>query len=216
MNDAAAADSSTASGTATPQETVAPRVFALAVEPSNSTPSAALPEANSALPQVTTSRDQGVQSVFQQYYWEGYVGYTFVHFNEVSGFSNNLNGANVAADFFPHYGHLGIEGEGFGTFGSLSHHTAELWAGMGGARYRFQAPRGLQIWGHGLVGGAKFVPQTALGSETGLAYEVGGGVDIGGFNQRIAYRFAVDMLGTHIFGMNQISPKFSAGIVFKY
>jgi hypothetical protein len=214
------ADSSawSAAGAATAsQDTSVQPLFALAAEPSNSAPNTPSSEAAPAPAQISTQPGQ-VQGVFPEYNWQAYLGYTFVHFNEGSGFNPNLNGFNMALDYFRHTGALGIDGELVAGFGSQARFLGELWAGMGGARYRFVAPRGLQVWVHGLVGGAKFVPQTAIGNEgqTGLAYEAGAGVDVGAWNHRFAFRFAGDLLGTRIFGQNQFNPKVSAGIVFKY
>lgn len=208
------ADSSAADAVAASQPSAEPQLFALA-NPSNA-PSA---NADAADPQGPTPQTQSsVQGVFPAYKWQGFLGYTFVYFNEGTNYSKPLNGFNMALDYYPHTGAFGVEGEVTSTFGSQANHLAELWAGMGGARYRFAAPRGTQIWVHGLVGGTKFVPQTAFGNgdQTGLAYEVGGGIDIGAFNHRFAYRFSGDMLGTRVFGQNQFSPKVTAGIIFKF
>jgi hypothetical protein len=202
------------------QEAVAPQLFAVASEPANGEPvelASAVSTAGSASSQgPSPSRAPSVQSVFATYNWEAYVGYTFFHFDITPSFSKNTNGLNVSVQYYPRTGAFGIDGEGVATFASIANQTGKFWAGMGGGRYRFAAPRGIEIWVHGLVGGAKFLPQTALGDQTGFAYETGAGVDVGAFNHRLAFRFAGDMIGTRFFGTNQFSPKFSAGIVFKY
>jgi hypothetical protein len=219
-----AADSPAASNVTISQETITPQLFALSTDPSGIAP--ATPAASSTLGANTDpasaqgpapqTQSGGVQSVFPQYNWQAYVGYTYLRFYEGGPFTKNTNGLNIAGEYYPHTGHLGIDGEAVATFGSQANRTLKLWAGMGGGRYRFAAPRGLEVWVHGLVGGAKFVPQTAFGGQTGLAYEVGAGVDIGAFNHRLAFRFAGDMLGTRFFSTGQYNPKVSAGIVFKY
>jgi hypothetical protein len=213
----AAADLSSANGAVVSQESSKPQVFAMAAaEPLNFAPAATSADPSAPQgPPPQLGRNE-VQSVFPQYDWQAYAGYGFVHFYETPGLSPNLNGFNLAIDYYRHAGPLAIDGEMVAVFGSQAHHTAELWAGMGGGRYRFAAPRGLEVWVHGLIGGAKYVPQTALGSQTGLAYEVGAGVDVGAWNHRLAFRFAGDLLGTRFFSTGQYSPKVSAGIVFKY
>jgi hypothetical protein len=61
-----------------------------------------------------------------------------------------------------------------------------------------------------------FTPQTAFGPQAALAYEVGGGVDIGGHYRRWAIRVSGDMIGSHYFSTYQFSPKVSTGFVFKF
>ena len=212
-----------------PQESsqeATPQLFAVAAtDPSNSASSSgassaasgsSAADAASASPQVSTNRPPEVQSVFASYNWEAYIGYTFLRFRLAPSFAKSTNGLNVSSQYFFHTGALGIDGEGVATFASVAGQTGKFWTGLGGVRYRFSAPRNLEVWVHGLVGGAKFLPQTALGGQTGFAYETGAGVDVGAFNHRLALRFAGDMVGTHFFSQFQYSPKISAGIVFKY
>jgi len=218
-NVAPAASSDVATSQEASQEAAAPQLFAVAAEPANGAPVAlasGASGADSASSQEPTSRAPSVQSVFATYNWEAYIGYTFFHFDITPSFSKNTNGLNVSVQYYPHTGAFGIDGEGVATFASIANHTGKFWAGMGGGRYRFAGPRGLEIWVHGLVGGAKFLPQTPFGGQTGFAYETGAGVDVAAFNRRLAFRFAGDMIGTRFFSTNQFSPKFSAGIVFKY
>lgn len=87
---------------------------------------------------------------------------------------------------------------------------------MGGPRFRWQGPRGIELFAHGMAGFSKFLPQTPYGGQISLAYEGGGGVDIGLYHQRIAYRVQVDAVGTRFFHTNQLSPKISFGVVYKF
>lgn len=222
------ADSSAVSAAAVSQDTSIPQLFAASADPSDGASGATSSssnsgnstgaEANSALSQDTTPPPARVpvQSVFAQYNWEAYLGYTFLHFNVKPSYSKNTNGLNLSVQYFPHTGAFGFDGETIATFASVANQTARFWTGMGGGRYRYAGPRGIEIWGHALLGGAKFVPQTPFGNQTAFAYELGGGADIGAFNHRLAFRFAGDMVGTRFFSTGQYSPKFSAGIVFKY
>src|ERR1700677_3757482 len=84
-------------------------LFAFAAEPSNSSPSSLASGTAPAPAQISTAGQ--VQGVFPEYNWQAYLGYTFLHFNEGSGFNPNLNGFNMALDYFPHTGALGIDGE---------------------------------------------------------------------------------------------------------
>ena len=128
-----------------------------------------------------------------------------------------MNGLDFGIVYFiPKFTWLGVEGQFVGEYGSYIGYTAKLAVGEGGIRVRWSAPRGIELWGHGLIGGTKFVPQTAFGSDTALAYEAGGGVDVGAHHRRLAYRLELDMLGTRYFSTYQYSPRISVGIVFKY
>jgi len=163
---------------------------------------------SSAPPQV-------VQNVFQQYNWQAYVGYTYVRFFQTPDVSLNTNGFNFGIVYYMK-SWVGADGEFVATFGSQYGDTAKFLLGMGGLRFRWSAPRGLELWAHGLVGGSHYLPQTANGGQGALAYELGGGVDINAHHQRWAYRIAIDAVGTQYFNTYQFSPKASAGIVFKF
>jgi hypothetical protein len=150
------------------------------------------------------------------YYWQLYAGYTFFHFYEVPTLKNLENGFDVAVTYFPNDRWIGAEGDLMATFGSQSGCISKFTLASGGARVRWAGPQGTQLWLHGLIGGAHFLPQTAYGGQNALGYEMGGGVDISGHHRRIAYRFEADAVGTKFFNTYQFSPKFSAGIVFKF
>jgi len=75
-----------------------------------------------------------------------------------------------------------------GAWGSVGGVSTKYVQAMGGGRARWAAPRGIEVWGHGMVGGSHFLPQTAFGSQTSFAYEIGGGVDLNLHQRRIAYR----------------------------
>ncbi len=159
---------------------------------------------------------QGVYGVLQNYNWQAYAGYTHFTFYEIPGVTGNLNGFNMSLVFYPHGGHLGADGEFMAAFAPQAGVNTTMALGMGGARYRVDAGRGLEIWGHGLVGGAHFTPQTAYGSANAFAFEVGGGVDLNPRHGRLGYRAQVDMVGTRFFGTHQYNPKVSLGIVYKF
>jgi hypothetical protein len=168
-----------------------------------------------AQPTANTASPQGVQNVFQTYNWQAYFGYTYVRFFQTPGVSLNTNGFNFGIVYYLR-NWVGADGEFVSTFGSQYGDTANFLLGMGGLRFRWSAPRGLEVWAHGLVGGSHYLPQTANGSAGALGYELGGGVDITAHHQRWAYRVAVDVVGTRYFNTYQYSPKASAGIVFKF
>jgi hypothetical protein len=163
---------------------------------------------NPASPQFT-------QSVFQHFDWEVYAGYAFVRFYQVPGVELNTNGLNFGVVYYIK-DWVGAEGEFTGTFGSQYGDTSRFLLGLGGLRFRWSAPRGIELWAHGLIGGSHYLPQTAYGSPGALGYELGGGVDINAHHMRWAYRFAVDAVATQYFSTYQFSPKASAGIVFRF
>jgi hypothetical protein len=195
-------------------------MFALATASATGAPGglgAAVPGSNASSAQDNTP-PPSVYGVFQNYNWQATAGYTFFRFYVVPHPSivENMNGINLGIVYYPHGKWIGGDGEFTGAFGSINGVSTKFALAAGGPRFRWSAPRGLEIWAHGLVGGAHFSPRTALGSQDAFAYEVGGGVDIGIHQRRFAYRIQADMVGTRFFNTYQYSPKVSVGIVFKY
>jgi hypothetical protein len=160
---------------------------------------------------------QQVKGVYRRYAWQAYAGYTFFRFYETShpNQEENQNGANWSIVYYWKEW-FGIDGEMSATYGTQGGQDSWFLFGGGGPRFRWSGPRGLELWGHALVGGSHFTPQTAFGPQEALAYEVGGGVDIGGHYRRWAIRVSGDMIGSHYFSTYQFSPKISTGFVFKF
>src|ERR1700722_6834255 len=69
------------------------------------------PSAAGALP-------QGVHSVYQNYSFQIYGGYTFMRFYEVPSLTQNQNGFNMGAVYYYHAKFVGADGEFLATFGS--------------------------------------------------------------------------------------------------
>lgn len=161
---------------------------------------------------------QVVYGVKPNYDFQAYLGYTFLRFYEVPGTQINTNGLNYSIVYYPDYfkGWVGADGEFVLTFGSQFNEKARFLLGMGGARFRWSAPRNIEVWIHGLAGGSHYVPQTSYGNQGAFGFEFGGGVDINTHNSRFAYRVAVDAVGTLYFNTYQFCPKASAGIVYKF
>jgi hypothetical protein len=158
---------------------------------------------------------QMVQGVFQNYDWQAYVGYTYVRFYEVPGIQLNANGVNFGVVYYVK-DWLGVDGEFVGGFDWQYGACGKFLMGMGGVRVRHAMEHNIEVWAHALVGGATFKPQTAYGNQTSIGYEVGGGIDLNTHRRRLAYRLAVDAAGTAYFNTYQVSPKVSAGVVFKF
>lgn len=158
---------------------------------------------------------QGVEGVFQTYTWDAYIGYSFVRFYEVPGTVLNRSGFEYSMTYFLK-DWIGAEGEFSFGHGSLNGQGSRFVTGMGGVHARWTAPRGLELWAHGLAGGAEISPRTPYGNQTAFAGEVGGGVDISSGHRRLAYRVAVDMVASRFFSTYQVSPKATAGIVFRF
>ncbi|MGH9683225.1 MAG: hypothetical protein ACRD4S_06420 [Candidatus Acidiferrales bacterium] len=167
---------------------------------------------------------ESVSGVRVLYYTQISGGYTFFHFREGFGTSQNLNGFNISMQqYFPNRPHLGLDGEYFAALGSLGPGTGcvsdcrkVLQFGGGGLRYRRAEPRGIQVFARGLLGYSHFVPRTIFGGEGAFAYELGVGADLIGLNRRWGLRLQADMLGTRYFGQNQFSPKLSVGVVYNF
>jgi hypothetical protein len=167
----------------------------------------------------SSSNDQQqptVHGVFQNYNWQATAGYTFFRFYIVPHVQSNMNGLNLGLVYYPGGKWFGGDGEFIGAWGSADGLSTKYVQAMGGPRFRWSAPRGLEVWGHGLIGGSHLLPQTNLGNQSAFAYEVGGGVDLNVHQRRFAYRVSANMVGTRYFGTYQYSPNVSAGVVFKF
>ena len=169
-------------------------------------PSAALPAAK--------PQNRPIE-VYEHYNFQGYLGYTFTRFYEAPHMIKSLNGFDSSVSYYLKPW-IGADGSLFVGFGNQAGSAARLAFGGGGLRARWAAPRGLELWAHGLAGRTHYVPQTAFGPQGAFGYEVGLGVDATGHRQRIAYRLELDMLGSKFFGTYQLSPKASIGIVYKF
>jgi len=194
-----------------------PTLFAATATPSSSAfGGPGTPISSSAASGAKDAQQPTVYGVFQNYNWQAYVGYSFFRFYAAPKLTLNTNGLNLGIVYYPRGLWIGADGEFMGEFGSYGPYTAKFALGGGGARFRWSAPRGLEVWGHGIVGGAHFLPQTAYGGQSAFAYEAGGGVDINVHHQRWAVRAQADLVGTRFFSTYQYSPKIAFGVVYRY
>ncbi len=159
-------------------------------------------------------KPQDVTSVFENYAWQAYVGYTYMRFYELPNLTKNTNGFNFGMVYYI-TNHIGLDGEFQGTHLNQAGYGGWYLFGGGGGRFRWSLPRNTEIWAHALVGASHFTPQTANGSQHALAYELGGGLDLN-FKPRWALRVSADAMCSRYFSTYQYSPKASAGIVFKF
>lgn len=190
-------------------ETGAPLAFAPVAH------ATAVPMPDPVASAIPAQQGQGVFAVFPEYQWDVYAGYTYLRFYAVPNVTVNTNGLNFSVAYYLR-DWIAADGEFVSTFGSQSGDSAKLVLGMGGARFRWSGPHGLELWAHGLVGGSHFLPQTAYGNQQALGFEAGGGVDLIHPHRRLGYRLQVDMVGTRYFGTYQYSPEVSAGVVYKF
>jgi hypothetical protein len=187
-------------------------------------PAGALPPLASALPSDAPGSSSlgggqmGPRGVFQIYSFQIYADYSFFRFYVASkpNLTVNMNGLDFGLNYFPGANWIGIEGQFAAQFGSLLHQGSKFAMALGGARARWAAPRGVEVWGHALVGYTKFIPQTALGGQNAFAFEVGGGVDLGSHRNRFRIRVGGDLVGTRYFSTYQYSPRISVGLVYNY
>jgi hypothetical protein len=157
---------------------------------------------------------QQVQSVYETYSWQAYIGYEYLRYYQVPPVTLNTNGFTYSMVYYLR-NWVGADGEFDATHLNEFNTGGWLLLGMGGARFRWSAPRGLELWAHVLGGYSHFTPQTAFGNEHAPAYEAGGGIDVR-FRPRFSYRIEADMVGTHYFNTYQYSPKVTAGLVIKF
>jgi hypothetical protein len=168
-----------------------------------------------ALTNVEADPTQYVQSVYETYRWQAYVGYEYLRFYEVPAITKNSNGFMYSMVYYLK-DWIGLDGELNATH--LNQYNTGGWflLGAGGPRFRWSAPRGMEVWGHVMGGYSHFKPETSFGADHAPAFEVGGGVDIAAHRGRLSYRVEADMVGTRYFSTYQYSPKVSVGVVFKF
>jgi len=158
---------------------------------------------------------QSVQGVFEKYDSDIAVGYTFFRFYEAPNDTLNGNGFNVSGTYW-YRDWWGPDAEFFATYSTQPNVNSWVGLGAGGLRARKVMERGLDVWVHGLLGVAYLAPKSPYGSEWAGAAILGVGADLNAHHRHVAYRLAVDAVGTHFFGVYQISPKVSVGVVFKF
>lgn len=159
-------------------------------------------------------QDDATHGAFPRRGLEFGVGYSYFHFDSGHNLSPNLNGFNASLAYYLK-DMLGAEAEMTGALGLQAGQSARFVFVGGGPRVRLTGPAKLEVWVHGLVGYAHYVPQTALGNQGAFGFELGGGVD---YRARywLSYRVAADMIGSTLFSSSQFSPKISAGIVINF
>jgi hypothetical protein len=158
---------------------------------------------------------QSVQGVFERYQSDVAVGYTFFRFYETPSDQLNGNGFNISGTYWYH-DWWGPDAEFFATYSTQPGVNSWVGLGAGGLRVRKVMERGLDVWAHGLIGVAYLAPKAPYGDEWGGAAVLGVGADLNAHHRHVAYRLAVDAVGTHFFGVYQLSPKVSVGVVFKF
>ena len=179
----------------------------------------ASPAGITGIPAVPTTINadppQFVQSVYENYRWQAYIGYEYVRLYEVPAITVNSNGFMYSLVYYLK-DWIALDGELNATHLNELHTDGWLLVGAGGVRFRWSGPRGVELWGHALGGYSHLTPQTAFGDEHAPAFEAGGGVDINTNRRRFAYRLEADMVGTRYFSTYQYSPKVSVGFVIKF
>jgi hypothetical protein len=179
---------------------------------------AAAPAANlfPPAPTMNLSPDpQYVQGVFVNYSWQAYAGYSFFRFDGPHGISRNQNGFNYSLVYY-FKSWFGVDGEVMATHDSPHGQSSWFVFGGGGPRFRWSAPKGIELWAHALVGYSHLTPQTPFGKQEAFAYALGGGADFPTPFRRLGLRVGADMVGTRYFNDNQFNPKAFAGVVFKF
>ncbi len=157
---------------------------------------------------------QDVTSVFERYNWQIYLGYSFFAFYEVPSHTQIENGFDYGVVYYFN-NWVGAEGQFSATHGTQFGQSSWFVSGTGGPRFRWSARRNIELWAHALIGYSHFTPQTPEGGQNALAYEFGGGVDLP-FKPRWAFRLSGDAVGSRYFSTYQYSPKFTAGVLFKF
>jgi len=184
--------------------------------PANTPPGALAPSTplSLSLMPAPAAPPQDVTSVFENYAWQLYGGYTFLRFYELPSITPNMNGFNYSVVYY-WKDWFGLDGEFAATHATQDNVSSWFLFGGGGPRFRWSARKGVELWAHALVGYSHFTPQTPAGNQHAFAYELGGGVDLP-FKPRWALRFGADAMCTNYFNTHQFSPTAHAGVVFRF
>lgn len=182
--------------------------------PANTPPSGFAPSTPLSLMPAAAAPPQDVTSVFENYAWQLYGGYTFLKFYELPGITPSMNGFNYSVVYY-WKDWFGFDGEFAATHATQDDVSSWFLFGGGGPRFRWSAKKGVELWAHALVGYSHFTPQTPAGNQHAFAYELGGGVDLP-FKPRWALRLGADAMCTTYFSTHQFSPTAHAGVVFRF
>jgi len=144
------------------------------------------------------------------------VGVTFLNFHEGPG--TNPNGVGFTASIVDYKDWLGAEAQFSDVFGSLGGKSSlPLFAG-GGIRFRWLPPKSYQFqpWGHIVIGYSRLRPDSPFGNNAAVAFKAGGGIDFNPHRSRIGFRVSADLYRSGFFKTYQLSPEFSAGVVYHF
>jgi hypothetical protein len=191
---------------------IAPTPFSAA--PVNTPPGGLAPSTPLSLLPAPAAPPQDVTSVFENYSWQVYGGYTFLRFYELPSITQSMNGFNYSLVYY-WKDWFGLDGEFAAAHATQDNVSSWFLFGGGGPRFRWSARKGVEFWAHALVGYSHFTPQTAAGDQHAFAYELGGGVDLP-FKPRWALRLGADAMCTRYFSTSQFSPTAHAGVVFRF
>lgn len=148
------------------------------------------------------------------YHWQVGMSYEYIRF-QAAGTAYNLHGFNTTLTRFVN-DWVGVEGVAGGGFGAaVNGQNPKLLVYGGGLRFAHRSNPKIDTWVHGLVGGAHFQPQTALGGRNAFAYVGGGGVDLK-FTPRLYWRFQGDFVGSRFFSQRQSNFQVTTGFVIDF
>jgi len=149
-----------------------------------------------------------------EFRWQISMSYSYTHLR-FPGSARNMNGFSTSIiryvnDWF------GLEGNVTATFKSLPGNAKGKYIFYGGGMHiAWRNSTRLDPFGRVLVGGARVLPQTALGSTNTLAYVAGAGVDLK-LTGRLYFRVAGDYFGTRIFSQSQNNYQATGGVVINF
>jgi hypothetical protein len=112
---------------------------------------------------------------------------------------------------------FGLAGDFGGQYGALNGSSVHLYSYLVGSQ--LSLPARVSPFVHGLFGGAHESVGTFTNSssfDSGLAFAVGGGIDVKAARFISMRLIQVDFLQTHLYGHVQNQPRISAGLVFHF
>ncbi|MBZ5661906.1 MAG: hypothetical protein LAO08_16010 [Acidobacteriia bacterium] len=150
--------------------------------------------------------------------WQLAIGFQYQHFG-VLGQQFHTLGYNVGVTRYVNnwFGVEGVGSFGYGTDGTAPSLTAKSFFVGGGPHIAFTNGSRFEPWAHVVSGWQhfRFTQTPVLGSNSGVGFMGGGGVDYK-FGGRASWRIQADFIGTHMQNVIEKSYSVGTGLIFNF
>jgi predicted cobalt transporter CbtA len=151
--------------------------------------------------------------------WQLGAGFQYVHFNVLGQNFHNFAYRGDVTRYFTNS--VGVEGTaivGFGNEGGNSSQVANSLFIGGGPHVSLKNTGRFEPWVHALIGWQRFrfTQSGTLGSNSGYAFLLGGGVDYKIGEGRLYWRVQGDYLGAHVGSSFSSNYAFGTGLILNF